>query len=326
MGASIASSVGDELEALTSVSDLLFTCQKMKLLTALPRNCHVAAIRKLWSNRHWVRPGEFLVAPGEVNDRLIVILLGEAEAILHGRGCIPLLPAGSFCAEACLVCVNDDKTGESCLHNEDVPQVYAPRVASEGSRSRSPANAPDVLAEIERHHSNSGCRSDLPLWVLQSGMRTSGGKLLPWWFHSMVVACLEVPSKLGLTFPGTVRTTQRSLVTHLRRSELQTILTSLDFHLDSLGLCPVRYNVLQNVCALGAAARNAPLGREDLMALRVVCEGPMLQVCQAPATWTGPSTWITRSCLPPRATAHQESIAAPSPVPPQVSRQGHLEL
>lgn len=314
MGASVASSVSDELEAWSSVSDLLLTCQKMKLLTALPRNCHIAVIKKLWSNRHWVRPGEFLIAPGEINDRLIVILLGEAEAILHGRGCIPLLPAGSFCAEAALVCANDDKTGESSLSGEDVPQVYAPRVTSRG-RARSGANAPAVLAEIEMRRSGKRVTYDLPLWVLQSGIRTSSGKLLPWWFHAMVVDCLEVPSPRGLTFPGTVRAVRRSLVTHLRRSELQMILTSLDFHLDSLSLAPVRYNVLQNIRAMGASARNLPLGQDDLMALRVVCEGPMLQVCHtspmAPTSWSGPPAWIA-SCVGSSQPEHSTN----SPVSP----------
>merc|ERR1712070_970010 len=115
-----------------------------------------------------------------------------------------------------------------------------------------------VLAEIERRRSSNqyyGFKSYLPLWVLQSGIRRSNGKLMPWWFHSVVVDCLEAPSKRGLTFPGTVRATRRSLVTHLRRSELQKILTSLDFHLDSLNLSPVQYNILQNVRALGAAAK-----------------------------------------------------------------------
>lgn len=233
MGAQIS----EELTAWASVTDLAAISIKMRIIPALPAECQVEVLRWLWRSLRWLPVGTDLVTPRELNDRLFLIVQGEAQVVLQGHSYIMLLPEGSFACEAALLC---------CSGGKAVGSVE-----------------PDGLATLRRARR-------LPNGVLGI-VRQFLAREASW------------PS-----FPGRLRTTRRSLVASLARSEL----------LHAIGKCSgedkraalevvnrgqrAQTNPLQNVTSFQARAK--PLGAQDMAALRVVCEGPMrLQaVCQAP--------------------------------------------
>lgn len=93
------------LAAWASMTDLALATRRMKVIPSLSAECQVEILRSLWRNLRWVQAGAPLLCPSEPNDRLIVIVQGEAEAVFGGYDLahIPLLPAGSFVGEAALV-------------------------------------------------------------------------------------------------------------------------------------------------------------------------------------------------------------------------------
>jgi CRP-like cAMP-binding protein len=101
----------EELEKLASVSDLAFYSRKMRVIPALPAECQVEALRRLWRSLYRVAAGTELIAPHEPNDRLILIVRGEVQAVLGQSDFIPLLPEGSFLCESFLL-RDDDGRGD----------------------------------------------------------------------------------------------------------------------------------------------------------------------------------------------------------------------
>jgi len=95
--------VSEELTAWASVTDLAAMSVKMKILPALPADCQVEVLRRLWRSLRWLPPGLDIISPREMNDRLFVIVRGEAQAIISGSAYIVLLPEGSYACEAALL-------------------------------------------------------------------------------------------------------------------------------------------------------------------------------------------------------------------------------
>lgn len=57
----------------------------------------------MWRNLQWVPPGTVLASPSLPCESLLVVVRGEAQAVLGCSGYLPLLPAGSFLCEANLL-------------------------------------------------------------------------------------------------------------------------------------------------------------------------------------------------------------------------------
>lgn len=238
----MGNAASEELEKFVSVSDLAMLTRKMRVIPSLPAECQIEAIRYLWRNMRWVSPREVLVQPGTPNDRMVVIVKGEAEAILGGYNCsyIPLLPAGSFVGEAAMVGVVS--TGNSTGN-------------STGKRG--------------------------PFWVLRrkpaSQGTSNGTRTLPDPLMDLVESFLGGRTR-GPTFHGKVCTTRRSLIAEITRAELRAAVARHNgAEAERLDNMLVSRNSLQNVASFAASRRE--LGAQDLAALRVVCEGPMRVSC-----------------------------------------------
>lgn len=233
MGAQIS----EELTAWASVTDLAAMSIKMRIIPALPAECQVKVLHWLWRSLRWLPGGTDLVTPHELNDRLFLIVQGEAQVILQGHSYIMLLPEGSFACEAALLC---------CL----------------GGKASSSVE-PDGLS------------------VLRRARRLPNGVL-------GIVRQFLARDASWPSFHGRLRTTRRSLVASLARSELLQAIDNCSDEDKRAALEVVnrgqsaQSNPLQNVISFHPRA--TPLGAQDMAALRVVCEGPMrLQaVCQAP--------------------------------------------
>lgn len=75
----------------------------MKVIPALPAECQVQTLKKLWRNLAWLPPGEVLLTPDQPSDRLYVVVRGEAELLMGSSDYTPLLPEGSFICEMALL-------------------------------------------------------------------------------------------------------------------------------------------------------------------------------------------------------------------------------
>lgn len=69
-----------DFSSWVSVTDLILLFSKMKFLASLPKEMHAPVVQRLWRNVRRVPPGEELVSFAVPNDRLVMILGGEAEA------------------------------------------------------------------------------------------------------------------------------------------------------------------------------------------------------------------------------------------------------
>eukprot|EP00931_Biecheleriopsis_adriatica_P092349 TRINITY_DN66156_c0_g1_i1.p1 TRINITY_DN66156_c0_g1~~TRINITY_DN66156_c0_g1_i1.p1 ORF type:complete len:283 (+),score=81.86 TRINITY_DN66156_c0_g1_i1:67-915(+) len=118
--------VSEELAAWASVTDLAAMTVKMKILPALPAECQIEVLRRLWRSLRWLSSGTDLITPREMNDRLFVIVQGEAEAILSSSSYIVLLPEGTFACEAALLGHQAASSTAGSEPRELLPLRYAP--------------------------------------------------------------------------------------------------------------------------------------------------------------------------------------------------------
>lgn len=92
-----------DLASLPLAADIMMLVRKMRVIPALPAECQVEAVRLLLRSVRWLLPGEVLLEAGENPDRLVVIVRGEAEAVLGRSSKIPILPEGAYFGEAGLL-------------------------------------------------------------------------------------------------------------------------------------------------------------------------------------------------------------------------------
>lgn len=217
----------------TSVSDLALMTHKMKVIPALPAECQVEALKRIWSSLRWVPQWTELHAAQDPVDRLIVIAQGEAEVILGHTSYVPVLPAGTYVCEAALLGQSWSWKGLNGKYAQHFRILERARILPSG-----------------------------PLKVLET-------------FLSRELAAPKSCMKL--------RTTRRSLVGELTGTALWDILRKVHGGLSpkQLSELPARCNALQNITAIGARAQL--LGREDVSALRVVCEGSLNVSCEGAA-------------------------------------------
>ncbi|CAK0895721.1 unnamed protein product [Prorocentrum cordatum] len=201
------------LASWASMADLALATRRMKVIPSLPAECQVEALRALWRNLRWVQAGTPLLRPSEPNDRMIVIVQGEAEAVFGGYDLahIPLLPAGSFVGEAALVVPSSAGVADSS-------HLHLPHLAPERLR---------------------------PLRCLRRRA------LLPGPLQAEVESFLR--TSRGLKFKGWVRTTRESLVADLTRKEFLAAVARHDAGSASglSELAHVHCNVWQNVKTFG---------------------------------------------------------------------------
>lgn len=259
----------EELATWASVSDLALITRRMRVIPALPAECQVEAIRRMWQSLRWVPTAEVLVTTGDASDRMFVVVQGEAEALITGTDYIPLLPEGAFVCEAALL--------------------------GHGVQSTASSSAQGWGASLRR----PGSRVD-PVWAIRRCKRIPAPAL------SLVEEFLT-RSPGGPRFQGKVRTTRRSLIATLTRQEFVSILQAHESaEVRAMAYMAVQTNPLQNVTIFGAEAR--ALGAQDIAALRVVCEGPMHASCQqavGPAMRTL-RKGIFGSCMAPATTSADE--------------------
>lgn len=223
----------EELVAWASASDVALIIPRMRVIPALPVECQVEAVRRLWRSLRWVPQGVRLLDPNDISDRVFIIVQGEAEAVLGSSKYIPILPAGSFFCEAALL----------------------------------------QRGEIMHHLGATEERTD-KMWPFQRWRRLPASVL------AMIGVFLK-NRRNNHRFRGRVRTTQRSLVATLTRQELLKILKvqGCSDAMHVLNNMPALCNALWNVTTFSAEAR--ALSAQDMVALRVVCEGPLHTSCQA---------------------------------------------
>lgn len=99
----MGAAASDELEKWASVGDLTAHSRKMRVLPALPAECQIDALRRMWRNLHWVNPDTDLICAGDILDRMLLIVSGEAEAILSHTPYIPVMAEGFYICEAALL-------------------------------------------------------------------------------------------------------------------------------------------------------------------------------------------------------------------------------
>lgn len=248
-----------ELDRWTSVSDLALVSRRMRIIPTLPVECQVEALRYLWRSLRWLPAGEDLLAPDLACDSLLVIVRGEAQAVLGSSGYMPLLPEGSFFCEASLLGRASRRSG-----------------GDQGKCSRRPF--PHLQA--------------WPLlWPLRGAWQLPGHVL--WLVDEFLAPGCDAPR-----FHGRVRTTRRTLVAALSRGQFLASLRKAaePSTIPAFDRLRVGCNALQNVTSMGASARE--LAAQDIAALRVVCEGPMNMSCATvgpawrcvPASFCGIST------------------------------------
>jgi len=299
-------SVGEEITAWASVSDLALATRKMRVVPALAAELQIKVIRRLWRSLRWVPANEIILRPGEPNDRLVVVVQGEAEAMFHGSNCryIPLLPAGSFVGEIALL-------SQPCgSGSASIERTSVVRAASSRAGNWTPSQAwRDGELWIDF------------LWPLRTAKNAP--PMLPEGILSMVETFLRKCGD-GPRFRGRVRTTRRSLLAEFTRAELASIVEDAASNSNSdesalaaaeaarsvLGM-EARCDALQNVTALGVRA--CELGVQDMAALRVVCEGPIRVTCgsagEGPgfaALGRGFAAWLPRSPLEACTGAHHQ--------------------
>uniref|UniRef100_A0A7S1LT44 Uncharacterized protein n=1 Tax=Alexandrium catenella TaxID=2925 RepID=A0A7S1LT44_ALECA len=95
--------VSEELTTWASISDLALIVPRMKVIPALTPECQVKVIRRLWRNLRWLPAGEPLVMTRRSVAHFIVLVAGEAEAMLGTHPHIWLMPPGTFFCEAVLL-------------------------------------------------------------------------------------------------------------------------------------------------------------------------------------------------------------------------------
>lgn len=244
--------VSEEVERWVSAADLTYQTRKMRVIPALPAECQVQALKKMWHSLRWVSAGEAILGPQARAPGLILIVRGEAQAILGCTQYMPLLPEGAFVCEAALL--------------------------SDGASEGDPYSIPGLLAAGGGGPSGRRPRGN-PAWPLRRWHSFPEGLL------SVIQDFLVKRRSTGPRFDGQLRATRRSLIAELTREEYLLI---LDWAEDQDAVRDLRgggdevpRNPLQNVVSLDARAR--ALGSEDIAALRVVCDGPMNISCRGPA-------------------------------------------
>lgn len=95
--------VSEEIAAWASVSDLALIVPRMKVIPALPPECQVKVIRRLWRNLRWVPAGQTLVMTRRSISDFYVLVAGELEAMLGSHAHIWMMPPGTFFCEAALL-------------------------------------------------------------------------------------------------------------------------------------------------------------------------------------------------------------------------------
>jgi len=238
----MGASASEEIDKWVSVSDLALATRRMRVVPALPSECQVEVLRRLWRSLRYVPAGEILVTPSQNCDRMFVVARGEAEVILGSSSYIPLLPEGTFVCEAALLGFGGGlrDVGRSGLEVQ--------------KRAKPPCD---------------------PVWMLRAHV-PAAGKKIPRVLLGVVAEFLTNAANLGPRFQGKVRITRRSLIAELARTELLAILEAHGSDARALADMPATCNALQNVTVFGVEAQE--VNANDIAA-RVVCDGPMNVSC-----------------------------------------------
>lgn len=248
--------VSQELDRWVSVSDLTLVSRKMRLISSLPGECQVEALRNLWRSLRWVPRGTVLIDPEMAHDSLTMVVRGEAQALLGHSTYSIILPSGCFFCETALL-------GRGPLERA------AQRDESRQNFHRRKAEAANAMRLLRRSKLIIGGPLDIV-----------SGFLSP-----TIASCSS-------GFNARICTTEPSLVATLSRQEFLDALRRAEdpASVPDFSVLEFRCNVLENVTAMGVDSRE--LGTQDIAALRVVCEGPMNMSCAgvAPALRSVPNS------------------------------------
>lgn len=99
----MGAAASEELGKWASIGELTAQSRKMRIIPALPAECQIDSLRRLWRSLRWVAPGTELIGPGDVLDRMLLIVSGEAEALLLHTPYIPIFAEGVYLCEAALL-------------------------------------------------------------------------------------------------------------------------------------------------------------------------------------------------------------------------------
>eukprot|EP00929_Paragymnodinium_shiwhaense_P097678 TRINITY_DN59302_c0_g1_i1.p1 TRINITY_DN59302_c0_g1~~TRINITY_DN59302_c0_g1_i1.p1 ORF type:complete len:271 (+),score=15.81 TRINITY_DN59302_c0_g1_i1:117-929(+) len=99
----MGNAASEAVDSWASVSDIALYSRRMKVIPALPAECQVLALRRIWRSLRWVPSGTELLTPHQPLDRMFLVVRGELQAVLATTNYVPLLPEGSFLCEAALL-------------------------------------------------------------------------------------------------------------------------------------------------------------------------------------------------------------------------------